>query len=386
MNVQIRSLGEADENMRIFMNDFAAQWRHLGPRIHEVVERVGASGWYILGGEVASFEQELARRWGVRAVVGCASGLDAIEIGLRIFGVGPGDEVLTTPLSAFATTLAVLRVGATPVFVDTDANGLIDLEGAEGAMRASQRIRCLIPVHLYGIPVDLERLDDLRRSFGVHVLEDCAQAIGASWNGRPVGTAGALSAVSFYPTKNLGCMGDGGAVLTLSPPLAEKARMIRDYGQSAKYLHEEVGLNSRLDELHAAILHRVFLPELDHWTARRREIAQAYLSGIVNPRVTLPDIPQAAVPSWHLFPLIVRENRDALARHLADLGIATGIHYPEIIPNQNVFNKPNAPPHRISGTLDRSRNISRHELSLPIHPYLSDEDVKDIVDGINIWS
>lgn len=371
---------------RIAMNDFHAQWCHLGAKVHAAVERVGSSGWYILGGEVARFETELDAWWGIGHAVGCASGLDALEIGLRAIGVGAGDRVLTTPLSAFATTLAILRCGAVPVFVDTDDRGLMSLDAAAGVLSTDPLIRCLLPVHLYGHALNLDRLEELKRSFRVSVLEDCAQSIGATWRGRPVGSVGDAAAVSFYPTKNLGCLGDGGAVLTGNPEIARKARVLRDYGQSAKYTHTELGLNSRLDELHAAILSHAFLPELSAWTARRRQIAAAYHAGIAHPGVVLPSAPPESGSVWHLFPLLVPHGRESLAAHLAARGIASAVHYPRLIPHQEAMTKAGGPPFVVHGSLERACTLAREELSLPLHPYLPDGAVSEVIDVVNSWT
>jgi dTDP-3-amino-3,4,6-trideoxy-alpha-D-glucose transaminase len=371
---------------RIAMNDFSALWRSRGASVHEAVERVGASGWYILGAEVARFEADLEAQWGVPHAIGCASGLDAIEIGLRTAGVRTGDRVLTTPLSAFATTLAILRCGASPVFVDTDALGLMDLDAAEAALAADPGIRCLLPVHLYGHALDLERLERLKNASGVRVVEDCAQAIGASWKGRHVGTVGEAAAVSFYPTKNLGCLGDGGAVLTRDPAIARQARVLRDYGQTAKYTHTEVGLNSRLDELQAAILSRAFLPELAGWTARRRQIAAAYRERIANSRIVLPQVPAASQSVWHLFPVVVPRDRAGLIEHLGARGIATAIHYPRLIPHQDALAAAGEHRFQIVGNLEHAAALARAELSIPLHPFLTDAHVDEVIDGVNSWA
>jgi dTDP-3-amino-3,4,6-trideoxy-alpha-D-glucose transaminase len=370
---------------RIAMNDFGAQWRHLGADVHAALERVGAGGRYILGAAVARFETSLAARWGLAHAVGCASGLDALEIGLRALGVGPGDQVVTTPLSAFATTLAILRCGASPLFVDTDDQGLIDLDAAAAALEAHPDARCLLPVHLYGRALDLDRLAELKRACRVAVLEDCAQAIDATWKGRPVGSVGEAAAVSFYPTKNLGCLGDGGALLTADPELARAARLLRDCGQTARFDHAELGLNSRLDELHAAILADAFLPQLAAWTARRRRIAAAYCAGIVHPGVLLPPLGPDAGAVWHLFPLRVPRRRAALAAHLAARGIESDVHYPRLIPHQAALARTAAPRFAVFGPLARAGALVEQELTLPVHPYLPDEAVGEVIDAVNSW-
>ena len=208
----------------IQLNDFSRQWADTREAVLETVAEVGAAGRYILGGEVAAFEEALAERWGARRAAGVASGLDAVEISLRILGCRPGDRVLTTPLSAFATTLAILKIGAVPVFVDTDGCGLIDLNRCRELLSQRPDIRYMVPVHLYGHALDLDGLAELRDGFGLRIVEDCAQSILASWDGRPTGSVGQIAAVSFYPTKNLGAMGDGGAILTGAPEHDDAAR------------------------------------------------------------------------------------------------------------------------------------------------------------------
>jgi len=367
----------------ILQNDFRAQWAHVREAVLGAVERVGESGWFVLGAEVASFEKDLARVWGLPFCVGCGSGLDAIEIALRCAGLAPGDAVLTTPLSAFATTLAVIRAGGVPCFVDVDAAGQLDLGLAERALEAHREIRFLVPVHLYGHALDLERLERLRERFELRVVEDCAQAVGAQSRGRPVGSVGGLAATSFYPTKNLGCMGDGGALLTRDPALAERARCLRDYGQTVKYEHDHLGLNSRLDELQAAILRDALLPQLEAFTRRRREIAERYLGSIRNPGLELPPTPAGSQSVWHLFPVLVSGKRGAFQEHLRRDGIASGVHYPKLIPEQGAFRE--AGVGRALSPLPRAEDFARREVSLPIHPFLSERDVERVVASCNAW-
>lgn len=367
------------------LNDFRAQWKALGDEVLAVVDRVGASGWYILGREVERFESALASAWGLPHAAGVGNGLDAIEIGLRCLGIQPGDRVLTTPLSAFATTLAVMRCGGFPVFVDTDASGLLDLERCRDLLSEDPRIRFLLPVHLYGHALDLERLEALRDDFGLAVLEDCAQAIGARFRGRAVGTVGQAAAVSFYPTKNLGALGDGGALLTPDEAIARRARALRHYGQSATYVHDEAGLNSRLDELHAAILGSVFLPRLADWTARRAGIATRYLSGIRSGVVRPLPVPSGSDSVWHLFPVLCDpERRQAFRAHLSEAGISSGIHYPRLIPDQKALRSYSG--HQIHGALPNATTLAQGEVSLPIHPFLRDEEIDRVMAAVSAWA
>jgi len=367
----------------IQLNDFRTQWPHVREAVLGAVERVGESGWFVLGSEVASFEKELARIWGLPFCVGCASGLDAIEIALRCAELAPGDAVLTTPLSAFATTLAVIRAGGVPCFVDVDASGQLDLDLAEQALASHPEIRFVVPVHLFGHALDLEHLGRLRERFDVRVVEDCAQAVGAQSRGVPVGSAGELAATSFYPTKNLGCMGDGGAVLTHRAELAERARCLRDYGQSAKYEHTVLGLNSRLDELQAAILRDGLLPHLESFTRQRRQIAERYRVEIRNPALEMPPEPEGSQSVWHLFPILVSGDRAAFQEHLRRAGIASGVHYPRLIPEQPAYR--DVPAGRVLTPLPQAEDFACREVSLPIHPLLSDRAVERVVASCNSW-
>jgi dTDP-3-amino-3,4,6-trideoxy-alpha-D-glucose transaminase len=367
------------------LNDFKAQWKDVGAEVLAVVNRVGASGWYILGREVERFESALASTWALPHAVGVGNGLDALEIGLRCLGIRPGDKVLTSPLSAFATTLAVIRCGGLPVFVDTDGSGLLDLDRCRDLLARDRGIRFLVPVHLYGHCLDLDRLEALREEFDLRIVEDCAQAIGARFRGRNVGTVGQVAAVSFYPTKNLGALGDGGAVLTADEAIARRARVLRHYGQSATYVHDEAGLNSRLDELHAAVLSDVFLPRLASWTARRRATAARYGSEIRKDAVRPVAGPEGSVSVWHLFPVLCEPaRREKFCAHLSDAGVATGIHYPRLIPEQKALQHHGS--HQVHGPLQNARTFAEGEVSLPIHPFLRDEDVDRVIAAVRAWA
>jgi dTDP-3-amino-3,4,6-trideoxy-alpha-D-glucose transaminase len=357
-------------------NDFGRQWADIRDEALEAVDRVGQSGWLVLGEEVRLFEQELAAWWGVQHAVGVASGLDAIEIALRAAGLERGAKVLTTALTAFATTLAIVRAGATPVWCDVDASGGLDLEQADAALQADPAIAAVVPVHLYGHPLDPEALEELARRRGVSLIEDCAQSAGAERAGRPTGTAGAAAATSFYPTKNLGALGDGGAVLTGDPALAERARRLRDYGQRSRYEHAEVGLNSRLDELQAAILRSAQLPRLDEWLSRRGEIAARYLEALEGSE--LRPIEGAGSSAHHLFPVeATAGDAGAVADELRRRGVGVGRHYPFVCPDQEAV----AGVGESLGSLPVARRIAARELSLPIHPYLGDDEVQAVIEG-----
>ncbi len=373
----------------IRLNDFKRQWQVIGPEVLRAVERVGAGGKYVLSGEVEAFELRLAESFGVAHAIGVASGLDALEISLRALGLRAGDRVLTTPLSAFATTLAVLRAGGVPEFVDVDENGLMDLELAERRLaEARGAIRFVLPVHLFGHCLDLGKLESLARACGARWVEDCAQSILASHEGRGgegerlAGSVGAMAATSFYPTKNLGALGDGGAILTHDAELARTARRLRDYGQSEKYRHELVGMNSRLDELQAAILSASF-PRLRAWTDRRRKIADRYRAGIVHAKLRIVARPAGSRSVEHLFPVLVTQGelRPGFIGHLTNCGVQTGIHYPILIPEQPALEGRGA----VAGGFPRAKEFSEREVSLPIHPFLTDTEVEQIVSACNDW-
>lgn len=365
------------------LNDFQRQWEDIRDDALAAIKAVGRSGSYILGREVATFEESLATAWGSQYAIGVGSGLDALEISLRVLGCGPGDKVLTTPLSAFASTLAILKLGAVPVFVDTDEFGLIDLDACRSVLRTRPDVRFLAPVHLYGHSVDLGQLGTLRDEYGCEVVEDCAQSIGASHNSIPTGTVGRMAATSFYPTKNLGALGDGGAILTGDPDLACTVRALRDYGQSAKYRHELVGYNSRLDELQAALLRRVFLPRLAAGLERRRLIARRYTRGIRNPALRVMGAPRGSDSCWHLFPVLVEGGRKTdFMNWLGSQGVGCGEHYPCAIPDQPAMK---GVAFESAGPLEIARRICRSQVSLPVHPYLTDSDLGRVIEACNAW-
>ena len=366
------------------LNDFERQWQDTREDALAALEEVGASGWYILGREVRDFERELAQYWGLPHAVGVASGLDAIEIALKTLGCGAGDRVLTTPLSAFATTLAIVKLGAVPVFVDIDERGLIDLAACRSALAARPDIRFLLPVHLYGQALDMRQLRELREKFECRMVEDCAQSIGALDRGEATGSAGQMAAVSFYPTKNLGALGDGGAILTGDPALGEAVRQLRDYGQSSRYRHDAVGYNSRLDELQAAYLRRVAMRRLPEWTAARRRTAARYLAEIRHPAIRIPTAPAGTASNGHLFPVLVAPERKAdFMGWLRSQGVECGEHYPVLIPEQQALQRI---PFEVMGELERARHFSRSEVSLPVHSYLREDEIAQVIAACNSWN
>lgn len=340
--------------------------------------RVMDRGWFVLGSEVAAFEEEFASSAGVRRCVGVASGLDALELALRSLGLGVGDEVVVPSNTYIATWLAVTAVGAVPVPVEPDP-ATHNLDAARVAEAITDRTGALLPVHLYGRPADGGAIVELGRSLGIPVVADAAQAHGATVAGEPIGALGDIVCWSFYPGKNLGAFGDAGAITTMSNTLADRVVMLRNYGSTVKYVNDEVGVNSRLDELQAAFL-RVKLSRLPEWNDRRRRIAERYRGeiawheGLVAPP---PDVPGDVVSSWHLF--VVRSDmRDALQASLAGAGVQTLIHYP-------------IPPHRqaayrdlpITCDLPIAERLAGEVLSLPMGPHLSDADVTAVISAVN---
>ncbi|HEY8808817.1 MAG TPA: DegT/DnrJ/EryC1/StrS family aminotransferase [Solirubrobacterales bacterium] len=363
--------------MKVAANDFTRQWGDVRDDALAAMDRVGESGWLVLGAEVDGFEREFATWWGASHAVGVASGLDALEIALRCAGVQPGDRILTTPLTAFATTLAVIRAGAEPVWCDVDESGGLDIERADEALHADPSIRAVLPVHLYGHPLDPVGLERLASEHDIVVIEDCAQSTGAERDGRPTALAGIAAAVSLYPTKNLGAMGDGGVLLTEDEGLAEKAKRLRDYGQSARYEHTEAGLNSRLDEVQAAILRTALLPRLNRWLSRRRRIASRYVEGLAGSALQ-PIAPQGGESAHHLFPVKVKEgDPGGVVAGLIDQGVSVGRHYPFLCPDQRAARGVGS----AVDSLAVARRISKRELSLPIHPYLEDEEVEAVIEA-----
>lgn len=361
--------------MTIPFLDLVAGYRELKADIDVAVQRVLASGNYILGPEVEAFEAEWATYCGVEHSVGVASGLDALVLALRAVDVGPGDEVIVPSNTFIATWLAVAAVGAKPVPVEPEpASYNIDPERVKAAITPATK--ALVPVHLYGLPADLDPLLEVARSHGLCVVEDAAQAHGAKYRGRRIGGHGDIAAWSFYPGKNLGAFGDGGAVTTNSDAIAAKVRLLRNYGSRERYLNEVRGVNSRLDPIQAAIL-RAKLPHLEAWTERRREVAEIYNRGLIDTGLILPHVPAWADPVWHLYVVRV-EERDSLQERLLASGIQTLIHYPVPPHQQRAFADTDAARFH----LPLAARFATQVLSLPIGPHLDVESAKRVVAAI----
>lgn len=338
-------------------------------------DRVLDSGWYILGSEVTQFEAEWAAWCDAAHAIGVANGLDALVLALRGLGIGPGDEVIVPSNTYIASWLAVSHVGATPVPVEPDeATYVIDPARIVGVI--TPRTRAIMPVHLYGQAADLDAIITIAQAHGLKVIEDAAQAHGATYRDRRLGGHADAVCWSFYPGKNLGCLGDGGAVTTNDPALADRLRTLRNYGSRQKYHNEVLGYNSRLDELQAAIL-RARLPLLDAANARRRAVADAYLAGLANMELVLPVVAPDNVHVWHLF-VVRHHDRDGFADRLRDRGIGTVIHYP-------------VPPHRQPayaglgigpGALPIAERIHAEVVSLPMGPTMTEADVAQVIDAV----
>ena len=365
--------------MQIPLVDLTAQYRHLKPDLDSAIQRVLDRGQFILGPEVEALEREIADYCGTRHAVGVASGTDALELSLRACDIGPGDEVITTAFSFFATAEAILTVGATPVFVDIDpATYTLDPAQIEAAL--GPKTKAILPVHLYGHPCRMEAIMRLATQRHLHVIEDCAQAIGAAEGGRRVGSFGIAGCVSFFPSKNLGAYGDGGMVVTNDAKLAERIRLLRTHGSRAKYLHAALGKNSRLDELQATIL-RVKLPHLEDWNEARRRHADTYRRLIdargLGEEVVLPQEHPGCRHVYHLY-VIRSGQRQALYETLTHAGIGVQITYPLALPAQPALASLG---HRL-GAFPVAERATAEVLSLPMYPELTTLLIEQVVDQL----
>lgn len=355
--------------------ELQSQFRQIEGEIRAAIDRVLDRSWYILGEEGASFEREFAAFVGTAHAVGVGSGTEAIHLALRAAGVGLGDEVITVANTCVPTVAGIGATGATPVLVDAHPDTLtLDPQRLPAAL--SPRTRAIVPVHLYGHPCDMDPIMAFADAHGLMVIEDCAQAHGSRYYNRPCGTLGHLGAFSFYSSKNLGAMGDAGAVTTKDPDLAGRVRKLRNYGEETRYYHTLEGCNSRLDELQAAIL-RVKLPHLAAWNADRRHWAARYRAGLSGLPLELPPAAPWAESNIHLFP-IRTPRRDALQQHLRDAGIQTLMHYPIPIHLQPAYARLGYRP----GQFPVSEAACDAVLSLPLYPELTEVLVDEVLAGI----
>jgi len=353
--------------------DLGAAYHELAAGLNAAAQRVLSSGWYLLGPEVTAFEEEFAAYCGAAHCVALGSGLDAIELSLRGMDIGPGDEVVVPSHTFIATWLGVAATGATPVPVEPDPDTL-NLDPGRLAAAITPRTKAIMPVHLYGQPADLDAIEAVAGD--IPVLEDAAQAHGAHYRGERVGSRHA-AAFSFYPGKNLGALGDGGALVTNSAELAERVRLLRNYGSRVKYQHEVKGTNSRLDELQAAML-RVKLSCLDEWNDRRKAVATRYLTELSDvDDLVLPGVPDWADPVWHLFVVRTR-HRARLQELLGEAGVGTLIHYPVAAHRAPAFADAGWP----AGSLPLAERAADEVVSLPMGPHLSDEQVTTVIAAV----
>ncbi len=361
--------------LNVLFNDVKAVNDAVAPELNKAIQRVLQSGWFILGREVESFEEEFAAYCGVDYCIGVASGTEALQLALLACGIGPGDEVITVSHTAMPTALAIIATGATPVFVDIDEQSYT-LHPDQLAEALSPKTRAILPVHIYGHCAEMDAIQEFGARHNLYVIEDAAQAHGSSYKGRKAGSIGNLGCFSFYPTKNLGACGDAGAVVTSDPELATRLRQLRNYGESRKYHHDTIGYNSRLDEMQAAIL-RAKLPHLDRWNEVRRNLATHYRS-LLEDRFSFPDIRPGYLHSFHLL-VIQNDDRDALQKHLAAHGVQTLIHYPIPCHLQRALQ---GIEHRCCN-LTVTERATQRILSLPMYATLSVEQVEHVARCVN---
>ncbi|MGD0078450.1 MAG: DegT/DnrJ/EryC1/StrS family aminotransferase [Sedimentisphaerales bacterium] len=356
-----------------------AQFASHEAEILVAIQKVLSSGWYILGEEVKNFEKEFADYLGIADCIGVASGTDALALAFKAVGVSQGDEVITVSHSAVATVAAVEQIGGIPVFVDIDAKTrCMDPDKIGSAV--SKKTKAVLPVHIYGQPAPMEQIVRVARQYNLKVVEDCAQAHGAEIAGKKAGTFGDAAAFSFYPTKNLGALGDGGAVVTNSPETADKLRRLREYGWKQRYISSIPGLNSRLDEIQATVL-RVKLRYLSQDNTRRRTIAERYRTALNQSNVTPPAKIEGTLHAMHLF-VVECSRPDELQEFMKKKGIGTATHYPKAIHQQPAYSG------RIKGgaNLPRTENLYQNILTLPMFPELTDKQVDSVCSALTEWS
>jgi dTDP-4-amino-4,6-dideoxygalactose transaminase len=357
--------------MRIDLIDLVTQYRTIQPEIDKAIREVLEVGQFILGPNVAALEREIAKYLGVKYAVGVASGTDALVLSLRALGIGPGDEVIVPTYTFFATAEAVVLVGATPIFVDIEAETYC-LAMRQVVERITPRTKAIIPVHLYGHPADMIPLLQAAGAYGLKVIEDNAQAFGAAYDGRKTGGLGDAGCLSFFPSKNLGAFGDGGMVVTNSKKIADRVRIFGSHGWRKKYYPEVIGTNSRLDELQAAIL-RVKLRYVDRWNERRRDLARQYTERLSNSSIGVPTEHPKSKSVYHLYIIRVKE-RERLRRYLDAQGIASAIYYPQSLhltePFRNQYKQ---------GDFPVAEQASEETMALPLYPEMSTQQVDDVV-------
>lgn len=351
--------------MNIPFNHFQRHFKSIETEVEVAVSKVLKSGWYILGNEVNAFEENFARYTGSKHCISVANGTEAIALALMALGIGKGDEVITTSLTAYPTVTAIKMTGAVPVAADVQANCLIDVKSVRSLI--TQKTKAIIPVHLYGQICDIDELKAVSNEYSISIVEDCAQSAGARINSVHCGNFGTIGCFSFYPTKNLGAFGDAGAVTTNDDYLGEKLKSLRNYGQTDRYKHDFVGINSRMDEMQAAILN-VKLKYLDKWNLRRKEIADKYSSGLPD-SIQLQRVGQGDV--FHLYPVLI-EKREKFMEGLRECGVTTIIHYPYPVFTQEAYKGKH-------GKCVKSKQFCGQLVSLPINPEMTNEEVDYII-------
>ncbi len=358
------------------MVDLKRQYSRLKNEVDQAVSLVLEQTQFILGPNVAALETEVAAYHGLPYAVGCANGTDALLLALRACGIGAGDEVITTPFTFIATAEVVALLGAKPVFVDICPD-TFNIDPGQIASRINSRTKAIIPVHLFGHPADMAPIMDIAKKHRLKVIEDCAQAFGAQYQGQTVGTFGDAGCFSFFPSKNLGCYGDGGMVVTSSEEIAAKIKMLRNHGSAVRYYHSEVGYNSRLDEIQAAIL-RVKLSRIDEFNSARHANAAAYCQALAGKDIVLPSERRGCKHVYHQFTLRVK-NREAIAEALSAAGVASAVYYPVPLHQQDVFLKMYGPQESLKVT----ETCAKEVLSLPMFPELTPDEIRLITDAVS---
>ena len=355
----------------INMNDFKREFAAMNKEISPAMQRVLKNGWYVLGDEVNNFEKEFSRYVGTKFGVGVNSGSDALYLAVKALGVSQGDEVITVAHTMISTVDAIIRNGAKPVFVDIDPS-TYSMDASRVEKKISKKTKAIIPVHLYGHPVDMDPITELASKYGLYVIEDDCQAHGAEYKKAKVGSIGDIGCFSFYPTKNLGAYGDAGMITTNNEELANKLRKMRNYGQSRRYYHDFVGVNSRLDEIQATIL-RIKLRHLDEWNKKRRKIAKLYDDLLNSVGLVTPIEREYAKHVYHLY-VVRHKHRNELQQYLLNKSVQTLIHYPIPVHQQEAYNT--------NDRLPVTESTCGEILSLPIHPWLIENEVEQISENI----
>lgn len=348
----------------------------LKEEIMSGIEKVYDSNWFILGNEVESFEKNFSEYCGVKYCIGVGNGLQALELILRGYDIGENDEVIVPSNTYIATALAVNSVGAEPIFVEPD-ECTFNINANEIEKKITKKTKAIIAVHLYGQPADMDAINDIAKKFNLKVIEDNAQAQGAMYKIKKTGNLGHAAGISFYPGKNIGALGDAGAITTNDKTLFEKIKVLRNYGSEKKYFNKYKGMNSRLDEIQAAVLN-IKLKYLDEFNLERKKIAKTYLKNINNNKIILPKISNDVEPVWHQF-IIRTKCREELQRYLSKCGIQTMIHYPVPIHMQEAYKEKGY----LKGSLKISEILAQEILSLPIYPYMNEKDIENIIYAIN---